>query len=119
MTTPNHIERSSDESRAALLVTRAWIAVALLPVFFFLAFFVGYVLYDVMGYAPENADAPLWVDLVCTIPTLAVFLVPCTAATYYGSRANRVGERRGLVPLVIGALAGLLITIISVVGLAG
>jgi len=85
------------------------------PVFFILAFAVGQILYTLMGYLPENAGIPLWVDLVATIPTIAVFLVPCTAAVLYGRRVNSVGDRRDLVPLCIGALAGLGLLILSIV----
>lgn len=102
-------------SPAGVWVGRAWIAVVLIPVFFFLALVVGQVLYSLMGYLPEDAGIPLWVDLVATIPTIAVFLVPCTAAVLYGRRANSLGARGGLIPLSIGALAGLGLLILSIV----
>ena len=108
-------ERPTLTSPAGVWLGRAWIAVALIPVFFIFAFAVGQVLYSLMGYLPENAGIPLWVDLVATIPTMAVFLVPCAAAVLYGRRVNSLGDRRGLVPLSIGALAGLGLTILSVV----
>lgn len=108
-------ERPTETSPAGVWLGRAWIAVALIPVFFILAFAVGQVLYSLMGYLPENAGIPLWVDLAATIPTLAVFLVPCAAAALYGRRVNSVGDRRGLAPLGIGALAGLGLLILSIV----
>lgn len=108
-------QRPTQTSPAGIWRSRAWIAVALIPVFFILAFAVGQVLYSLMGYLPEEAGIPLWVDLVATIPTMAVFLVPCAAAVLYGRRANSVGDRRGLVPLCIGALAGLGLLILSIV----
>jgi len=108
-------ERPTQTSPAAVWLGRAWISIALIPVFFILAFAVGQGLYSLMGYLPENADIPLWVDLVATIPTIAVFLVPCAAAVLYGRRVNSVGDRRGLVPLCIGALAGLGLLILSIV----
>lgn len=104
-------------SRSRSRVGRAWAAVALIPVFFFLAFALGNVLYDLFGYKPENDDAPFSVDLVCTIPILGVSLVPCVAAVHSGRRAAGSGDRRGLLPLGIGALAGLGLTILSVAGL--
>ena len=58
------------------------------------------------GYKPENADAPLGVELVTTIAAIAVFLVPCVTAVLYGSQAHRVGDRKGLLPMGIGAIAG-------------
>ena len=108
-------ERPTQTSPSGVWLGRAWIAVALIPVFFILAFAVGQVLYSLMGYLPEDAGIPLWVDLVATIPTMAVFLVPCAAAVLYGRRVSSVGDRRGLVPLCIGALAGLGLLILSVV----
>ena len=100
-----------------VVLRRAWIAVALIPVFFLPALALGYVMYDLFGYAPENADAPLWVDVVCAIPPLALYLAPCVAAVVLGRRADRHGDRRGLVPLAIGAIAGLALTVLTVVTL--
>jgi hypothetical protein len=94
---------------------RAWIAVLLIPVLFLTALALGYVLYDVFGYAPENDDAPLWVDLVSGILPLVLFLVPCVAAGVLGLRTARSGDRRGLLPAGIGALAGLGLTMLTVV----
>jgi len=108
-------ERPTQTSPAGAWLGRAWIAVVLIPVFFILAFAVGQVLYSLMGYLPENAGIPLWVDLVATIPTMAVFLVPCSAAVLYGRRANSLGARSGLIPLCIGALAGLGLLLLSIV----
>lgn len=100
-------------------IGRAWTAVALVPVFFFLAFAVGEGMYALMGYKPENADAPVWVDVVALIPVLVVVLIPCAAAVLFGRRASRGGDRRGVFPLVIGVIAGvglLVLTIVSEVG---
>ncbi len=107
MTATNQQSRHGEVvSRSGSWVGRAWVAVALVPVFFLLAFALGYVLYDLFGYKPENDDAPIWVDLVCTIPILAVSLVPCVGAVLFGRRAARTGDRRGLFPLGVGALVG-------------
>lgn len=117
MTATKHVDRRGEVSRSEPWVGRGWVAVALIPVFFFLAIAVGYVVYDLFGYQPENDDAPFWVDLICTIPILAVSLVPCAAAVHFGRRAADHGDRRGLLPLGIGALAGVGVTILSIVGL--
>ena len=81
-------QRPAQTSPADIWYRRAWIAVALIPIFFILAFAVGQGLYTLMGYLPEEAGIPMWVDLVATVPTIAVFLVPCTAAVLYGRRVN-------------------------------
>jgi hypothetical protein len=98
---------------------RAWTAVALVPVFFFIAFALGEGLYALMGYKPENADAPLWVTLAVLTPVVAVVLFPCAAAVFFGGRAYKGGDRRGRLPLMIGLIAGvglLVLTIVSEVG---
>lgn len=98
---------------------RAWTAVVLVPVFFFLAFAVGEGMYAVLGYDPAAADTPVRVDLVALVPILVVALIPCAAAVFFGRRATEVADRRGMVPLVIGAVAGvgvLVLTIVSEVG---
>ncbi|MGZ4574129.1 MAG: hypothetical protein ACXVXY_03905, partial [Mycobacteriaceae bacterium] len=112
-------ERSTQTSPAGVWLGRAWIAVVLIPVFFILAFAVGEVLHSLMGYLPENSGIPLWVDLVATIAAIAVSLVPCTAAVLYGRRANSLGARGGLIPLCVGALAGLGLLILSIVTIIG
>lgn len=96
-------------------LARAWTGVALIPVFFFLAFAVGEGAYALMGYKPESADAPLWVDLVALVPITVTFVVPCIAAVFFGSRATKSGDRRGKLPLVIGAIAGAGLLILTVV----
>ena len=64
--------------QASRAITRAWIGVALIPVFLILSIFVGYMGYALFGYKPEDNDQPLWVDIVVGIPTLAVFLAPAS-----------------------------------------
>jgi hypothetical protein len=98
---------------------RAWTAVVLVPVFFFIGFAVGEGMYALMGYEPANADAPVWVDLVALTPAIVAVLIPCAAAVFFGRRATKGGDRRGMVPLIIGVIAGiglLVLTIVSEVG---
>lgn len=98
---------------------RAWVSVALVPVFFFIAFAVGEGIYALMGYKPENADAPVWADVVASALIVAVVLIPSVAAVYFGRRATKAGDRHGVYPAVIGAVAGLgwvTLTIVTAVG---
>lgn len=114
--TTTHVERPQATPPAGTgSLTRAWVAVALIPVFFGIAFVLGYVLYDLLGYQPEDNDAPLWVDLAVAVAVLAVTLVPCAGAVRHGRRATHVGDRRGWIPLAIGALAGLVLTVLTAV----
>jgi hypothetical protein len=46
-------------------------------------------------------------------------LLPCLAAVFFGRRANQAGDRRGRLPAVLGAGAGLgwlVLAIVSEVG---
>jgi MFS family permease len=105
-----HSPSTLPPSRDAAL-GRAWTAVVLIPVFAVASFVLGYVLYDLLGYKPENNDAPLWVDVVVALVLLVVLLVPCVGAVVFGRRAGRPGR----VPAVLGALAGLGLTTLTVV----
>jgi hypothetical protein len=106
-------------SRSSSSVARAWISVALIPVFLLVSVLLTLLLYEWFGYKPENADAPLWVDLVTAVAATAVFLVPCVAAVLYGRQANGAGDRRGLLPMGVGGLAGLSLTVLTVVSTLG
>lgn len=98
-------------------VTRAWVSLAVVPLFFILAMAVGYGIYALLGYQPENADAPFWANVAAGVPALLLLVAPCAAAMFYGWRANRVGDRRALVPLVIAGLIAVWFTVLTVVGL--
>ncbi|KQX66292.1 hypothetical protein [Angustibacter sp. Root456] len=109
---------STDHAPSSWLV-RAWLGVALAPVFFMLAFAVGEGAYAVLGYAPENADAPTWVVVVTSLLVLLVLGIPCAASVIYGLRCVRAGDRRGLAPLVIASLVwagAVVLTVVSEVG---
>jgi hypothetical protein len=59
------------------------------------------------------------VTLTALIPVVAVVLLPCVAAVFFGNRAYKGGDRRGRLPLMIGVIAGvgfLVLTIVSEVG---
>jgi len=96
-------------------VVRSWISVALIPAFFLVAVMAGYLIYGLFGYTAEQADAPAWVELIVGIVALALFIIPCVGAVFYGWLANKAHDRRGLVPLVIGGIIGLWMTVLSVV----
>ena len=122
MSSTDHKPTHRDEGvirthQAAESYVRAWIAVALIPVFFILSFILAQGLYSLMGYQPENT-VPVSVDLVASGAAVVVFLVPCAAAVIYGARTRSAGDRRGLAPLLIGSLAGLGLLILTVVTFA-
>jgi len=97
---------------------RAWVAIALIPVFFVVAIAAGEGTISGLGY-PVGGDYPWWVSLLSDLAAVAVVLVPCVAAVIFGAKAKRVGARRALIPIVIGALVGvawLVLAIVSEIG---
>ena len=88
-------------------LSRAWISIALVPVFLFAAFAASEGIYTLTGYDPSTGTVPLWADLAAGLPSLALLLIPCIAGVVYGRRAARSGVRAGLVAAVIAGLLGL------------
>ena len=119
MTSVQHLQpqQASPPSRGWLV--RAWVSVGFIPVFLLGSVILTLFLYELLGYKPENADAPLWVDAVIGVVAVVVFLVPCVTAVLCGTRANRDGDRRGLIPLGVGLVAGLAVTVLTVVNTLG
>ena len=89
-------------------VGRAWASIVLLPVGVLLAFVVGEGLATLAGHDTGGGElAPLWVVLVAGVPAILVALVPAGFAIWFGLRARRAGDQRGVVPAIVGcALAG-------------
>ena len=87
----NHLQKAPEQAPrdSASWLGRAWTAVAM-PVFFLVAFAVGEGLYALLGYQPENADAPAWVLLVTLAPTVAVVLIPLRS----GAPVRQQGQER-------------------------
>jgi hypothetical protein len=107
-----------DKPRPPGAVARAWIAIGLIPVFFFIAMSVGEGLTSLLRY-PAGGAAPAWVTVVTDLAATVTVLLPCLAAVFFGRRANEAGDRRGLLPAVLGTSAGLgwlILTIVSEVG---
>lgn len=60
---------------------RAWTALALVPVFFFIGFAIGEGMYALLGYKPENANALVWFCLpVLAQPARASEMLACGGA---------------------------------------
>jgi hypothetical protein len=114
MANTTHTPQSSDNGsatqgpRSQTPLTRAWISLALIPVFFFVSFAAAQGIYALTGYDPSTGvTPPLWADLVAGLPALAILLIPCGASVVYGLRAARAGVRAGIVPAVLGVLLGI------------
>lgn len=86
----------------------AWIAVALLPVAFLVAMFVGEGLISALGY-DTGESVPVRPALLASIPALLVLIAPGVAAVVYGSRAHRTaGRTAAVVAAWIGGAAAAL-----------
>ena len=86
-------------------LTFAWISVALIPVAFIAAMFIGEGLFAVQGYEPEpDAFPPLGVAVRAALPAGLVMIAPAIAAVVFGFRAHRHGTTNGIVPGVIGVV---------------
>lgn len=116
-TTPSSTPAADGGPRDRTPLTRAWISVALVPVFFFVAFAAAQGIYALTGYDPSaGATPPLWADLAAGLPALLILFLPCAGAVVYGRRASREGARAGLVPALLGALvavAGVLLVVLQ------
>lgn len=110
---------SGQGPRRATPLGRAWISIALVPVFFFLSCLVQTGIYALTGHDPSTGDVPpLWANLAAGLPGLAILLVPCVVAgVVYGWRAVRSGVRAGMVPAVLAALVGAGAVVLTVANL--
>ena len=111
MVTTSHSTSSTNHApvgrpRTRTPLSKAWLSIVLVPVFFALSFVAQTVIYALTGYDPSTGTVPLWANLAAGLPGLAILLVPCVAGVVYGWRATRAGVRAGLVPAVLAALLG-------------
>ena len=116
-TSPSNHAPVGPGPRTQTPLVRAWVSVALVPVFFFLSFAAQEGIYALTGYDPSTGSAPLWANLAAGLPGLAIVLIPCIAGVVYGRRATRTGVRAGLVPAVLAALLGVAAVVLTVVNL--
>lgn len=108
----NHAPVGRPRTRTPL--SRAWLSIVLVPVFFALSFVAQTVIYALTGYDPSTGTVPLWANLAAGLPGLAILLVPCVAGVVYGWRAARAGVRAGLVPAVLAVLLGVGAVVLTV-----
>ena len=118
-TTEHSAATPPERSHAPGALARAWVAIVLIPVFFFIAIGVGEGVISLLGYTAGAGNNPIWVSLASDLAAIAVVLLPCLAAVIFGRRAYKAGDRRGLFPAVLGTVAGLgwlILAIVSEVG---
>ena len=86
----------------------AWICTALIPVGVIAAIVVGSVIASALGYESGGEElAPIGIALAAGIPAVLVGLLPSGFAVYFGLRARRAGDERGLVPALVAGVLGL------------
>lgn len=108
---------ASPDPSAARDTSLAWWSLLGFVPSFFLAFGVGEGLASLLGYPPGGAEqAPVWAMLVATIPALLAFALPAFAATFFGRRAVRHGDRRGRTPMIVGIVIALGFVATNVLG---
>jgi len=83
--------------------------VAILPLAFLGAMFVGDGLLTAQGYRSGDLDIPAGVALRAGVPAVLVLITPAICALMFGLRARRLGMRAGAIP----ALVGLVVAAIS------
>lgn len=81
----------------------AWVFVALTPLAFVGAMFLGEGLLSAAGYDVDDT-VPFSVVLKASGPALLLLVAPTVGAIWYGLRARREGEPKGFVPAVVGAV---------------
>jgi uncharacterized membrane protein YhaH (DUF805 family) len=103
-----------------LPLKRAWWSVALIPIGLGIALLLGESIPGFTGNGWTH-DADLPSALVFALTAVAVLLValPSASAVWYGGRALRDGERRGIAPLLVGVLALLYLALTTIGGITG
>jgi hypothetical protein len=108
MTLPVHRPVSAPLSPQARRSLRlAWIWVAGIPVAFVGAMILGDWLLSMQGYSSSDERIPLAVLMRAGLPALALLVLPCVSAAWFGLRARGRGAVNGLAPVVIGATVGI------------
>jgi hypothetical protein len=98
------------DPRASRWVVRAWLSVALIPVFLVAVSYAALTFYretrydTADHYVPEWANGmPWWAVLLQGVIGIALFSIPCVAAVWCGRRATRGATPAGLRPRSSGS----------------
>jgi hypothetical protein len=91
----------------------AWVFVALTPVAFVGAMFLGEGLLTAAGYDVEDT-VPFDVMLRSAGPAILLMIAPAVAAVWYGLRARREGLAKGSVPALVGGVVAVAVVAANV-----
>lgn len=98
------VPAATDQGRRSL--RWAWVSVALIPVAFVAAMFIGEGLLSLQGYESGSEKLPpIGAALLASLPALLVMIAPDLSAIWCGLLARRHGLRNGIFPAVIGIVA--------------
>ena len=91
-------ERLEVPPKSAGPLTRAWVSIALSPMFFVAAMAAGEGIISACGCSSAGTY-PWWVAVLSDTAAVSLVLVPCIGAIVFGSRARKVGARGSLLPI--------------------
>ncbi len=98
----------------------AWVTMGLALIAMIPAMLVAEGLIVVMGFDVTHQEPlPLWAGALLSVLVLVLELTPSALAVMFGLRARREGREIGLVPAIVGGLAGAYYLITAVIGLIG
>ena len=83
-------------------VRNAWISLAFFPVAVLVVMVLGDWLLSLAGYDSADPDIPGRVRLLVGGPMVLVAIVPSLLGVWFGQRARKAGDGRGLAPVVVG-----------------
>lgn len=98
----HHPSPTTDRTESARRSLRlAWVFVAALVLSFVAATVLGEWLLGLQGYESGGGTPPVGVMLLAAVPALVVLVSPAVGAVWFGMRARRLGEPRGITPVVV------------------
>jgi hypothetical protein len=107
-----------DSRRARRNPRLAWISLAILPLAFVGATFLGDGLLTAQGYQSGDSDIPLRAVLRAGVPAVLVLIAPAICALVFGLRARRLGMRAGAIPALVGLVVAAILILINALPLA-
>jgi hypothetical protein len=96
----------------------AWISLAILPLAFVGAMFLGDGLLTLQDYQSGDSDIPAQVALRAGIPAVLVLIAPTIPAIGFGLRARQLGILAGAIPALVGLVVAAMSVLLNALPLA-
>lgn len=100
-------------TRARHDLRNAWICLAAFPVAVLVVMVLGDLLLGAFGYDSADPDIPGRVKALVGVPMVLVAIVPSLLGAWFGQRARKAGDDRGLVPLAVGLTLSALFVLLN------